>query len=629
MPRWIILLIDTGLMTWAFFIAYFFVQDFSVSGLLKPAFIPLLSIYAFFSLITLYLLRTYKGLVRYTNTADIARILITTLFTSLSFGFLLWIGWVPFVNLSFQENWKLLVLNWCISTLTLILLRLATKQLYYFFAAHHGDQKTKVAVYGTDHRAIMVAQALRGLPQPRIQVTAFVDHARARLRSTIEQCNVYHIKDLIKLKEKHHVSQLFLVKEQLDSRDKQVLIERCLRLGIKVMTVPPVQQWMSGQINPKQVQRLRIEDLLERKPIVINNQLVSRDLKGKRILVTGAAGSIGSEVVRQVMTFHPEQVILCDQAESALHDVQLELQAKYNAKLFIPYMADICNIQRMDTLFSTYQPQVIFHAAAYKHVPMMEVHPAEAVLTNVGGTRLLADLAIKHNVEKFVMISTDKAVNPTNVMGASKRIAEIYTQTCNMMTNSPTRFITTRFGNVLGSNGSVIPRFRKQIEEGGPITVTHPEITRYFMTIPEAVQLVLEAGTMGQGGEIFVFDMGKPVKIADLATKMVLLAGLKPGIDIDIVYTGLRQGEKLYEELLNDAEKALPTHHEKISIARVRPYGLETVVQQIDKLLDSAMGQRTGEIVCQMKAIVPEFKSNNSPYEKFDRDLKKRPLVIH
>src|SRR5690606_7506806 len=296
-PRWIILLIDTCLMAWAFSTAYFFVQDFSVSRVIQPEFASLLFTYTLLALFVLYGLRTYTGLVRYTNTADIARILSTTLLTTLSFGILLWMGATPLVKLSFPEIWKLLVLNWCLSTLVLILLRLTTKQVYYFLAASHGVHKTKVAIYGTDHRAIMVRQALRSLSQPGVQVVAFVDQARARLRSTIEQCKVYHIKDLIKLKEKHQVSQLFLVKEQLDSRDKQVLIERCLRLGIKVMTVPPVQQWISGQISPRQVQSLRIEDLLERKPIVINNQRVSKDLRGKRILVTGAAGSIGSEIV--------------------------------------------------------------------------------------------------------------------------------------------------------------------------------------------------------------------------------------------------------------------------------------------------------------------------------------------
>lgn len=617
-------------MAMAFSVAYFFVRAFSLAHLFHPEFIGLVLIYVPICVFMLYTLRTYTGLVRYTNTADIARISATTSLASLVFGIVLFVDRTSLLSLSSERIWGLLIFNWCLSTLVLILLRLATKRIYYLFTVNYQDKdKIKAAMYGTDRRAMMIRQALESLQNPNIQVVAYVDHIRSRLKSTIEQRKVYHIKDLAKLREKHGVTQLFLVKEQLDHRDKQVLIERCLRLNIKVMTVPPIQEWIAGQITPKQVQRLRIEDLLQREPIVINNRRVRQDLRGKRVLVTGAAGSIGSEIVRQVMTFEPLQVILCDQAETALHELQLELQAQYDATVFIPFMADICNAKRMEALFETYHPEVVFHAAAYKHVPMMEGHPAEAILTNVGGTKLVADLAMAHNIEKFVMVSTDKAVNPTNVMGASKRIAEIYVQTVGTQGSHATRFITTRFGNVLGSNGSVIPHFRKQIESGGPITVTHPEITRYFMTIPEAVQLVLEAGTMGHGGEIFVFDMGKPVKIADLAAKMALLAGLKPGIDIDIVYTGLRQGEKLYEELLNDAEEVLPTHHEKIAIARVRTYLYKEVIPQINNLLDAAEEQETARAVQQMKVIVPEFRSQNSPYKRFDDGTKAEELIDH
>ena len=381
---------------------------------------------------------------------------------------------------------------------------------------------------------------------------------------------------------------------------------------------------------------LNIEDLLQREPIVINNTKISNDLEGKRILITGAAGSIGSEIVRQVMNYNPGLVILCDMAESALHDIQLEIEEIYPSNKVRIFIANVQNFHRMQHLFKEYNPEIIFHAAAYKHVPMMENNPSEAILTNVMGTMNIADLAILHNAEKFVMISTDKAVNPTNVMGASKRIAEIYIQSLSNSPdntlkvissknnihytdiNSKTKFITTRFGNVLDSNGSVIPRFRNQIQKGGPITVTDPEITRYFMTIPEAVQLVLEAGIMGNGGEIFVFDMGKPVKISDLANKMILLAGLEPGKDIQVVYTGLRPGEKLYEELLNEQEKCIPTYHDKIQIAKVIVHTYDQVYSDIEELIVKCYTDDNDSLVKKMKDMVPEFISNNSPFGMLD-----------
>src|SRR5690606_34180914 len=374
-------------------------------------------------------------------------------------------------------------------------------------------------------------------------VEGFVDVDRTRLNSYMEQKRVYHFKELPVLKSRKKIDQLVIINERLGERDKKVVIERALRLGIKVITVPPAGTWLSGKLDRKQIQNLRIEDLLQRKPIQIDQSKVGSDLKGKRVLVTGAAGSIGSEIVRQVLQYHPSLLILCDQAESPLHELQLELNDRFPDAALQIEISDVRDQKRMNDLFEEFSPQMVYHAAAYKHVPMMESNPFEAVKTNVLGTKTLADLAVRYGTEKFVMVSTDKAVNPTNIMGASKRLAEIYIQSLNTgqemvvgsaMNNNgmsknggreyKTRFITTRFGNVLGSNGSVIPRFRSQIIKGGPMTVTHPEITRYFMTIPEAVQLVLEAGTMGKGGEIFVFDMGKPIKILDLAKKMIQLS---------------------------------------------------------------------------------------------------------
>jgi FlaA1/EpsC-like NDP-sugar epimerase len=412
----------------------------------------------------------------------------------------------------------------------------------------------------------------------------------------------------------------------LDEQTKKSALENCLALGIQVLTVPPSDQWIYGKLNPQQIKDLKIEDLLQRNPIKIDNTRISEDLHGKRVLVTGAAGSIGSEIVNQVLSYKPAMVILCDQAESPLHEIKLEVEEKFPNVPTTIFIADIRNLQRMQKLFSDFRPEVVFHAAAYKHVPMMEENPSEAVLANVLGTKHVADLSVAFGTEKFVMVSTDKAVNPSNVMGTTKRIAEIYIQALkdNPINNKPgvqpTRFVTTRFGNVLGSNGSVIPRFRAQIQKGGPITVTHPEITRYFMTIPEAVQLVLEAGTMGTGGEIFIFDMGQPVKITDLALKMIKLAGLQPDKDIKIVYTGLRPGEKLYEELLNAGERTMPTHHPKIKIAQVITYPYEAVAADIQKLLELNKGQDDEAIVNKMKEIVPEFISKNSQYEYLDNN---------
>lgn len=527
------------------------------------------------------------------------------------------------------------------------MLRIFAKAAFYVMIRRYGNkERVNVLIYGSDKDAVLVKQALENSSDANYVIEGFIDVDRARLNSYMEQKKVYHFKELAVLNAKKNIDQIIIINELLGERDKKVVIERALRLGIKVITVPPAGTWLSGKLDKKQMQKLSIEDLLQRKAIRIDQTKVSNDLTGKRVLVTGAAGSIGSEIVRQVLKYNPAVLILCDQAESPLHEMQLELEDKFPDASIEIKIADVRSYSRMHKLFDNLRPQIVYHAAAYKHVPLMEHNPFEAIKSNVQGTKNVADLAVKFGADKFVMVSTDKAVNPTNIMGASKRLAEIYIQALNdgqyslkqkglngngngmyVSKNVKTRFITTRFGNVLGSNGSVLPRFKSQIEKGGPLTVTHPEITRYFMTIHEAVQLVLEAGTMGEGGEIFVFDMGKPIKIVDLARKMIQLAGLQEGVDIDIVFSGLRPGEKLYEELLSSSEHTMPTHHEKISIARVVSYPFDETKRNIDELLAINEQQVNKAVVRKMKQIVPEFISKNSPYELIDAELEEKHIT--
>lgn len=634
-PRWAILLLDLLIVMWSFSLSYFIAQQFNFQEIIRGHFFIYTLLYSGIALPVFYFMRIHTGLIRYSDTRDMLKIFSAMLATSLLYTFGLRFILPHVFDTQLTNLGMTMVINFFIATSLLIMVRIVVKNIYFTLMRRVRDVDTvKVLIYGSDQNAVMAKQALENSTESKFVVVGFIDTNRAKLNSYIERKKVYHIKDLMMLKNKYSVDQLVLVKEHLGSKDKKFIVEKCLRLDIKVLTVPPAAEWVSGRLKKQQIKTLRIEDLLQRAPIKINNALICDDICGKRILITGAAGSIGSEIVRQVLRYEPQMLILCDQAESPMHEIQLEIEEKFPGSNVIVAIADIRNLERLHHIFNDYRPELVYHAAAYKHVPMMEKNPGEAVSTNVEGTKNVADLSVIFGVRKFVMISTDKAVNPTNVMGASKRIAEIYTQildkeqtvqfstaNSNVIPLKGTRFITTRFGNVLGSNGSVIPRFRDQIEKGGPITVTHPEITRYFMTIPEAVQLVLEAGTMGNGGEIYVFDMGKPVKIVDLAAKMIQLAGLKPGKDIDIVYTGLRSGEKLYEELLNGSELLLPTHHDKISIARVTPCEVELAKRKINELIALNTRKNSSGIVRKMKDIVPEFVSNNSPFEALDNKM--------
>jgi len=615
----VILFVDLFIVYFSFSLSYLIVEGFRFNGVDFHQYLIYTIAFCMVALPVIYLGRLHTGLLRFSNTIDLFRVFAATITFSILFLILILLFGRNLIAGNYVPLLLTLLINFFITASLLVIFRLFAKSVYIILARRLLNKEVhRVLIYGSDKNAVLVKQALESDPMINYVVEGFIDTDRSMLNSYLEQKKVYHLKDLARLKERRNIDELLIVNEDLDERAKKVVIERCIRIGIKVLTVPPAKNWLSGKFDKKQIKKLRIEDLLQRKPIKIDQEKVKNDLYGKRVLITGAAGSIGSEIVRQVISYEPALLILCDQAESPLHEIQLEIEDRYpNANIEV-VLSDVSNYQRMHKLFNLCRPELVYHAAAYKHVPMIENNPFEAISVNVGGTKKVADLSVEFGVEKFVMVSTDKAVNPTNVMGASKRLAEIYIQSLNSVPEGKTRFITTRFGNVLGSNGSVIPRFRAQIERGGPLTVTHPQITRYFMTISEAVQLVLEAGTMGTGGEIYVFDMGKPVKIVDMARKMIKLAGLEEEKDIKIIYSGLRPGEKLYEELLASAELTLPTHHEKISIAKVRSYAYEEASKAIEELLAINACHENKDVVLKMKIIVPEFLSKNSIYEELD-----------
>lgn len=618
-PRWIIMLLDFVIVTWSFASSYLIVNRFEFANILRGYFFIYTGMYCIIAGIVMYLMRVHTGLIRYSNTRDVLRIFGSVFISSILYLIIISFWVKPYFAINSATIDLVLLVNFSVSSTLLILLRSAVKSAFNYINNYSSSKKTSVLIYGSDTSAVLVKQALEASAKTNFVIVGFVDADTNKINKEIQQVRVYDINKLAKLKEKRAIDKMIIMNHHLDEQSKKTALEACLALGIQVLTVPPSDQWIYGKLNMQQIKDLKIEDLLQRKTIQIDTTRISEDLQGKRVLVTGAAGSIGSEIVQQVLQYNPAMIILCDQAESPLHDIRLEVEEKYAKVPIKIFIGDIRNYDRMSKLFKDYRPEVVYHAAAYKHVPMMEENPSEAVRANVLGTKNIADLSVAFGVSKFVMVSTDKAVNPTNIMGATKRIAEIYIQSLkNTPENNGTCFITTRFGNVLGSNGSVIPRFRAQIQKGGPITVTHPEITRYFMTIPEAVHLVLEAGTMGSGGEIFIFDMGEPVKIVDLALKMIKLAGLQPDKDIKIVYSGLRPGEKLYEELLNDGEHTMPTHHEKIKISEVINYPYGKVTDDINELLLLNKQNDDMAMVNKMKEIVPEFISKNSEFEGLD-----------
>ncbi len=615
LPRWSILFIDTFICAFALTIAFLLRFNFDAipqadAKNLVIDYTVVLSI----RFISFFVSKTYKGVVRYTSSRDTVRIFLVIVGGSLGVFLINLIGLKFVLNYYFIPN-SVIIIDALVSLFLMISSRLAIKAIY-FETKNPTKEKMNVIIYGAGEAGIITKRTLDRDAAIKYNVVCFIDDDNKKWERSLEGIFIYSPDRLQQFINEKEIEFVIISIQTISPIKRNEIADICLAKNVRVLNVPPVTKWINGELSFNQIKSINIEDLLQRDAIKLDNATINAQLNNKTILITGAAGSIGSELARQCVNFNPKKIFLLDQAESPLHELELEFNDKYKHIAFEVIMADVRNIERIKNVFNTFKPQVVFHAAAYKHVPMMENNPSESILTNILGTKNMADLANEFNVERFVFVSTDKAVNPTNVMGASKRIAEIYIQS--LGTQSATKFITTRFGNVLGSNGSVIPRFKKQIETGGPITITHPDITRYFMTIPEASQLVIEAASMGKGGEIFVFNMGKSVKIVDLARKMILLSGLKEGKDINITFTGLRPGEKLFEELLADTENALPTHHPQILIGKVRQYNYDEVKHIINQLIVLFNTQNNEIIVQRMKELVPEFKSNNSVFEKLD-----------
>ena len=623
LPRWIIICIDIVILIFASFLTYYIISNLT------------LRFYDTYSLSTRYLIiivsnvlcfiafRTYAGIIRYSTFIDALRLLLSTFSAFIILVVLNYVHY--FVTGNKIYLFPALFIHFVISYLLLLAFRISVKFLFenYLFIANQ-ETLTKVVIYGASSADVALANALNLEVPKRYQLVGFIDQKKSKLKKEVlgvpivqKKKNVAAVLRMLK------ADAIIISDKSLSKEAKFDLVEDCLEHNYKILTVPSITDWNENKNISKRIKNFQIEDLLERSPIILDDKNIAKQIKEKVIFITGAAGSIGSEIVYQILNFQPQKIVLIDQAETPLYQLTLQLQKITKKTEIIPIVADIKDKVILHHLFENYLPNVIYHAAAYKHVPLMEENPYQALKTNVLGTMNLADLSLQFEVDRFVMVSTDKAVNPSNIMGASKRIAEKYVQSLyfNNRESHPfcTKFITTRFGNVLGSNGSVVPLFTRQIEEGGPVTITHPDIIRYFMTIPEACQLVLEAGAMGSGGEIYIFDMGNPVKIIDLAKKMIRLAGFVPDKDIAIKVVGLRPGEKLYEELLNDNAKTLATHHNKIMIAiEEGEKNFDVLKKEIDELLNTIEHLKVEEAVTIMKKIVPEFKSMNSVFEALD-----------
>lgn len=625
---WVVLLIDTFVSVAATLIAFLGISYLTETVVPSSVLMLTAGVAVAASLVAFLVQGTYKIIIRYSTLKEVGRFAVACLIKEMVV--VAYVSLMVRVVPDFGVHGFFYAVSDVILTLAaLIVLRVLMLVAYDALKSRMAANRRvkKVLIYGVDDKSVAMIMRLQNSTHYRI-LGCLTYGSKLRSYRVSEQ-QVYYFEDEEDLRQvatRLSIDGVLFPTAECAQGERDRLIRYCESQGIKVLVTPPVDEVVDGKIMRQMIREIKIEDLLGRAEININMNEIESALSGRTVLVTGAAGSIGSELCRQVAKFDVKRLILFDSAETPMHNIRLELEARFPELEFVPVVGDVRIRERVDMVYRVYQPSVVFHAAAYKHVPLMEENPCEAVLANVVGTRNVADLAVKYRVEKMVMISTDKAVNPTNIMGASKRLAEIYIQSLGLAiaegkVEGATRFVTTRFGNVLGSNGSVIPRFREQIEKGGPVTVTHPEIIRYFMTIPEACRLVMEAATLGNGNEIFVFEMGEPVKIADLARRMIELAGLKVGEDIEIEYTGLRPGEKLYEEVLSTKENTIPTSNEKIHVAKVCQYDYSEVAEQITTLSALAAQVDVLATVRLMKQIVPEYKSQNSRFEQFDREI--------
>lgn len=622
-PRWIIVMIDISLTSMSLFLAYLIRFGFTFPDYYRKTFLTALLLVLGIRTLFFMVFKVYASIVRYTSFLDIKRIVLSVFSGSVT---LIVLNFFVFEQTGMNLiPYSILVKEFIITIYFMTNLRLLVRHI--FMHLNYSEKSfSNAVIYGSRELAVFTKSALDLDIKERFKVLAFFDTNPKLVNKTLQGIPIYHPEQIDKVLEKNDIKYFIFASNKITAADKNSIVRKCYNKDIKLLTVPDVNSWINGKLSFKQIRELKIEDLLDREPINLEIDKIINQLSSKVILVTGAAGSIGSEIVRQIAQFNPKKLILLDQAETPLYDIELELKEKLCFNRFEVVLCDIKNQPRIKKIFELFTPDIVYHAAAYKHVPMMELNPIEAFQNNVIGTKTLADISSEFGVEKFVMISTDKAVNPTGIMGATKRIAEIYIQSLN--DHSGTSFITTRFGNVLGSNGSVIPRFLKQLEEGGPITITHPEITRFFMTIPEACQLVLEASVMGKGGEIFLFDMGKPVKILDLAKNMIKLSGHTLGKDIEIKFTGLRPGEKLFEELLLEAENNRPTYHPKIMVADVCKYDYNKIQLKLNSFAGAIKSQNAAEVISLIKDIVPTITNKFSVFEKAEKENDNKSIRI-